>query len=46
MAHPKKEQTFLMIKPDGVQRSLIGEVIKRIERTGLKIVSLKLTVLD
>jgi len=35
-----------MIKPDGVQRSLVGEIIKRIERTGLKIVSLKLTLLD
>ena len=35
-----------MIKPDGVQRSLIGEIIKRIERTGLKIVSLKFTTLD
>ena len=46
MSHPKKEQTFLMIKPDGVQRSLVGEIIKRIERTGLKIVSLKFTALD
>jgi len=46
MNHPKKEQTFLMIKPDGVQRSLVGEIIKRIERTGLKIVTLKLTILD
>ena len=33
-----------MIKPDGVQRSLIGEIIKRIERTGLKIVGLKMFV--
>lgn len=46
MNHPKKEQTFLMIKPDGVQRSLVGEIIKRIERTGLKIVTLKMTILD
>ncbi len=46
MSHPKKEQTFLMIKPDGVQRSLVGEIIKRIERTGLKIVTLKMTILD
>lgn len=46
MNHPKSEQSFLMIKPDGVQRSLVGEIIKRIERTGLKIVSLKLTLLD
>lgn len=42
----KKERTFVMIKPDGVQRTLIGEIIKRFERTGLKLVSLKLTILD
>lgn len=32
------ERTFLMIKPDGVQRNLIGEIISRIERKGLKLV--------
>ncbi len=41
--HPKQEITFLMIKPDGVRRGLIGEIIKRIERVGLKIVALKMT---
>ncbi len=46
IAHPKHERTFVIIKPDCVQRSLIGEVIKRFERTGLKLVGLKLTVLD
>lgn len=46
IAHPKHERTFVIIKPDGVQRSLIGEVIKRFERTGLKLIGLKLTVLD
>lgn len=44
--HPKKERSLVFIKPDGVQRSLIGEIIKRFERTGLKLVSLKLMVLD
>ncbi len=44
--HPKKERTFVIIKPDGVQRSLIGEIIKRFERVGLKIVGMKLGVLD
>lgn len=44
--HPKKERTMVFIKPDGVQRGLIGEVIKRFERTGLKLVSLKMTILD
>lgn len=43
---PQKERTFVIIKPDGVQRSLIGEIIKRIERTGLKIVGLKMFVPD
>ena len=33
-----------MIKPDGIQRSFIGEIIQRIERTGLKFVSMKMTV--
>jgi nucleoside-diphosphate kinase len=42
MAHFKDEQTLLIIKPDGVQRSLIGEVIKRMERTGLKLVGIKM----
>jgi nucleoside diphosphate kinase (EC 2.7.4.6) len=36
------ERTFLLIKPDAVQRGLIGEIIARIERTGLKIVALKM----
>ncbi|MEK7494517.1 MAG: nucleoside-diphosphate kinase [Patescibacteria group bacterium] len=43
-AHPKQEQTLVIIKPDGVQRSLIGEIIKRFERTGLKFVAMKLVV--
>jgi nucleoside-diphosphate kinase len=44
MIHPKTERTFVAIKPDGIQRSLIGEVIKRIERVGLKLVAIKLIV--
>ncbi|NLZ39127.1 MAG: nucleoside-diphosphate kinase [Firmicutes bacterium] len=36
------ERTFVMVKPDGVQRGLIGEVIKRFEQKGLKLVGLKL----
>ena len=44
--HPKKERSFVIIKPDGVQRSLIGDIIGRFERTGLKLVGLKLTVPD
>lgn len=40
----KKERTLVVIKPDGVQRSLIGEIIKRFERVGLKLVGLKFFV--
>ncbi|RLI88116.1 MAG: nucleoside-diphosphate kinase [Archaeoglobales archaeon] len=36
------ERTFVMVKPDGVQRGLVGEVIRRLERKGLKIVGLKM----
>lgn len=39
-----QERTLVIIKPDGVQRSLIGEIIKRIERSGLKLVALKFSV--
>ena len=35
------ETTYVMIKPDGVQRNLIGEIIGRFERKGLKLVGLK-----
>jgi len=40
----KKEKTLVLIKPDGIQRSLIGEIIKRYERSGLKLVALKFIV--
>ena len=36
------EQTFVMVKPDGVKRGLVGELIHRFERSGLKIVALKM----
>ena len=44
MSHPSKERSFVMIKPDGVQRGLVGEILKRVERVGLKIVALKMVV--
>ncbi len=40
----KNEKTLVIIKPDGVQRSLIGEIIKRYERSGLKLVGVKMMV--
>jgi nucleoside-diphosphate kinase len=46
MKHPKKERTLFAVKHDGVQRSLIGEVIERIERKGLKIVAMKMFIPD
>jgi nucleoside-diphosphate kinase len=36
------EQTLVIVKPDGVQRGLVGEIIGRLERRGLKIVAMKL----
>lgn len=36
------EQTYIMIKPDGVQRNLIGEIVTRIEKKGYKIAAMKM----
>ncbi|OHA64036.1 MAG: hypothetical protein A2842_01720 [Candidatus Wildermuthbacteria bacterium RIFCSPHIGHO2_01_FULL_48_25] len=44
MAHPKGEKTLVLIKPDGIQRSLIGEIVSRYERLGLKLIAIKITV--
>lgn len=40
----KQEQTLVIVKPDGVQRGLVGEVIKRYEQCGLKLVALKMVI--
>ena len=40
------EQTYLMVKPDGVQRGLCGEILSRFEKKGLKIVGLKFMVIS
>jgi nucleoside-diphosphate kinase len=37
-----RERTFALLKPDAVQRGLVGEVLRRFERRGLKLVSMKL----
>ncbi len=42
--HINKERTLVIVKPDGVQRSLIGEIIQRYERTGLKLLGMKMTI--
>merc|ERR1711894_548567 len=36
-----QERTFIMIKPDGVQRGLVGDIIKRFEQKGFKLVAMK-----
>lgn len=36
------ERSFIMIKPDGVQRGLVGDIIRRFEQRGYKLVALKL----
>ena len=40
------ERTLVLVKPDGVQRGLIGEVISRLERRGLKLVGMKFMQVD
>ncbi|MFH1129618.1 MAG: nucleoside-diphosphate kinase [Patescibacteria group bacterium] len=42
MIEPKEEKTLVLIKPDGVKRGLVGEVVSRIERRGLKIIALEM----
>jgi nucleoside-diphosphate kinase len=46
MKHIKEQRTLVLVKPDGVKRGLVGEVIKRIERRGLKVVALKMVSVD
>lgn len=41
---PHQERTFVILKPDTVQRSLVGELIRRFERTGLKFTAMKMLV--
>ena len=41
MAKSNRERTFIMIKPDGVHRGLVGEIIKRYEQKGFKLVAMK-----
>ncbi|MDR7540592.1 MAG: nucleoside-diphosphate kinase [Armatimonadota bacterium] len=39
---PRRERTLVLVKPDGVQRGLVGEILARFERAGLKLVALKM----
>ena len=40
------ERTLVLVKPDGVERGLVGEIIKRFEQRGLKVVALKMSKID
>ena len=40
------QRTLILVKPDGVQRNIIGEVISRIERKGLKVIALELRTIE
>ncbi len=40
------ERTLVLVKPDGVERGLVGEVLSRIERKGFKLIALELRTLD
>ena len=44
MEHPKEEKSYLMIKPDGVRRGLMGDILHRVEQRGLKIIALRMVV--
>ncbi|HEY49000.1 MAG TPA: nucleoside-diphosphate kinase [Dehalococcoidia bacterium] len=40
------ERTLVLVKPDAVQRGLVGEILSRLERTGLKLVAMKMLRMD
>ncbi|HWC57428.1 MAG TPA: nucleoside-diphosphate kinase [Candidatus Paceibacterota bacterium] len=42
MSHPPEEQTLIIFKPDAVQRGVVGEILARFEKVGLKIVGMKM----
>lgn len=46
MQYIKEEKSLVLVKPDGVKRGLVGEVVSRIERRGLKVVAMKMVQVD
>ena len=46
MSMPKGEKSLIIIKPDAVQRNLVGEIISRFEKKGLKIIGLKMISIE
>lgn len=43
-AHPRFERTVVLVKPDGVARGLVGEILSRFEQRGLKLIALKMVL--
>lgn len=46
MTHEKEEKTLIILKPDAVHRGLVGEMVARFERKGLKIIGMKMVQLE
>lgn len=46
MIHENEERSLIIIKPDAIQRSIVGEIITRFERKGLKIIGMKMMYLE
>lgn len=46
MAHEKEEKTLIILKPDAIHRGLLGEIVTRFERKGLKIIGMKMIGLE
>jgi len=46
MEHPSKERTVVLVKPDGVMRGLVGDIVTRFERRGLKLIAMKMVHAD
>ena len=46
MARPNEEKSLIIIKPDTLQRNLVGEIISRFERKGLKIIGMKMMTVE
>lgn len=46
MAHEKEEQTLIIVKPDALHRGLVGEILGRFERKGLKVIGMKMKQLE
>ncbi len=44
--HPKNENVLIIMKPDAIQRNLVGEIIGRFERKGMKIIGMKMLALE